>query len=155
MLEIPIYIFSKRPVSNDYSLFSGAKQTRKAVYCKKFTAFFIKTIEFLKKVWYTVMAFEESKHPRDEDGKFTTKGNEGGKEYRQNTDYKQILKYENNSELVSNTVNKSLIKACKSLNKQIEKHTDKINNPQKIYSIGIINLKYIKRELLNIGKKKL
>jgi hypothetical protein len=34
------------PVSNDYSLFSGAKQTLKAVYRKKFTAFFIKTIEF-------------------------------------------------------------------------------------------------------------
>ena len=42
--------------------------------------------------------FEENKHPRDSDGKFTTKGNEGGKEYRQNTDYKQILEDKYNSE---------------------------------------------------------
>jgi len=36
--------------------------------------------------------FEESKHPRDKEGKFTTKGNEGGKEYRQNTSYNEIIK---------------------------------------------------------------
>ena len=45
------------------------------------------------------MAFEENKHPRDKGGKFTTKGNEGSKEYRQNTDYKQILEDKYNSEL--------------------------------------------------------
>ena len=50
--------------------------------------------------------FEENKHPRDsdgkftdKDGKFTSKGNEGSKEYRQNTDYKQILEDKYNSEL--------------------------------------------------------
>lgn len=45
------------------------------------------------------MAFEENKHPRDKGGKFTTKGNKGSKEYRQNTDYKQILEDKYNSEL--------------------------------------------------------
>ena len=45
------------------------------------------------------MAFEENKHPRDKDGKFTSKGNESNKEYRQNTDYKQILENKYNSEL--------------------------------------------------------
>lgn len=50
--------------------------------------------------------FEENKHPRDsdgkftdKDGKFTSKRNKGSKEYRQNTDYKQILEDEYNSEL--------------------------------------------------------
>ena len=33
--------------------------------------------------------FDESKHPRDEDGKFTSK--DGSKEYRQNTSYGEIL----------------------------------------------------------------
>lgn len=36
------------------------------------------------------MAFEENKHPRDKDGKFTSKGNKGSKEYRQNTSYEEI-----------------------------------------------------------------
>ncbi len=39
--------------------------------------------------------FDESKHPRDEDGKFTSK--DGSKEYRQNTGYDEIL----NGNLVS------------------------------------------------------
>lgn len=34
--------------------------------------------------------FDESKHPRDSDGKFTSK--DGVKEYRQNTSYAEILK---------------------------------------------------------------
>ena len=36
--------------------------------------------------------FDESKHPRAKDGKFTGKGNEGNKEYRQNTSYEEITK---------------------------------------------------------------
>ena len=34
--------------------------------------------------------FDESKHPRDEAGKFTDGTEETGKEYRQNTDYNEI-----------------------------------------------------------------
>ena len=102
------------------------------------------------------MAFEENKHPRDKDGKFTSKGNESNKEYRQNTDYKQILKNKDNSEL-SGKANKSFVKARKSLNKQIEKHSDKIKNPKKyildwdnkpeMYKKGII--KYWEKEIIN------
>ena len=98
------------------------------------------------------MAFEESKHPRDKGGKFTTKGNEGGKEYRQNTSYEEITKTQEledkyNSEWPGKA-NKSFVKARKSLSKQIEKHNDKIKNPEKyildwdnkpeIYKKGII-----------------
>lgn len=35
--------------------------------------------------------FEEHKHPRDEQGKFVEKGQEGTKEYRQNTSYSEII----------------------------------------------------------------
>lgn len=52
--------------------------------------------------------FEENKHPRDKDGKFTSKGNEGSKEYRQNTDYKQILEDKYNSELPGKPKKKEL-----------------------------------------------
>lgn len=59
--------------------------------------------------------FEESKHPRDKDGKFTTKGNEGNKEYRQNTSYNEILKKQKledkfNSELPGKPNKSSLTK---------------------------------------------
>ena len=107
------------------------------------------------------MAFEESKHPRDKGGKFTTKGNEGGKEYRQNTSYEEITKTQEledkyNSEWPGKA-NKSFVKARKSLSKQIEKHNDKIKNPEKyildwdnkpeIYKKGII--KYWEKEIIN------
>lgn len=38
--------------------------------------------------------FDESKHPRDEEGKFTDGTEETGKEYRQNTDYNKIASEE-------------------------------------------------------------
>ena len=59
------------------------------------------------------MAFEENKHSRDKDGKFTSKGNESNKEYRQNTDYKQILEDKYNSELPSKPKKKNYIELPK------------------------------------------
>lgn len=68
------------------------------------------------------MTFEENKHPRDDDGKFTSKGNEGnkdsasekqgGKTYRQNTSYEEIqakkrpLEDKYNTEAVEEPANK-------------------------------------------------
>ena len=48
--------------------------------------------------------FDESKHPRDEDGKFTSK--DGSKEYRQNTNYGEILR--NTIKLPDETIPKSV-----------------------------------------------
>ena len=63
----------------------------KAVRTKILSAFFNKSIEFYLKVWYTIMAqFDESKHPRAKDGKFTN-----GNDYRQNTSYDEIRKTDN------------------------------------------------------------
>ena len=47
--------------------------------------------------------FDESKHPRDNDGKFTSK--DGVKEYRQNTSYAEIL-----NDLKAQSNNSSLTK---------------------------------------------
>ncbi len=57
--------------------------------------------------------FEESKHPRDKDGKFIEK-NGRGKEYRQNTSYNEIKKQQledkYNSELPGKTNKEQLTK---------------------------------------------
>lgn len=97
--------------------------------------------------------FEENKHPRDIDGKFATKGNEASKSSHNR---QEELENKYNSELPSKP-NKSFVKACKSLSKQIEIHSDKIKNPKKyildwdnkpeMYKKGII--KYWEKEIIN------
>ena len=132
-----------------YPPFGKGLRNYKAVRRKNLSAFFNKSIEIYLKVCYTIMAFEENKHPRDKDGKFTSKGNEGDKEYRQNTDYKQILENKYNSDLPSKPkkyprpkeLTSKVMYLYSSNRKEIEKYgsvTTKIHTIEYIYTVEIM-----------------
>ena len=98
-----------------------------------------------------VLQFDESKHPRDNDGKFTDNQNLSGLA-------KEVSEYKEtglNTEVANYIGISKKKKSIRSLNKVIEKHRNKIKSPEVFYPNWDSNSEIEKERLISHWEKEI